>query len=163
MGMIFRDGITIRGRVRAILRDAQTGEVRLITPWNHNLIPTVGLRAMARRYGGVGSLANEGQVTYGAVGNGANTPAESDTTMQNEIARKAIATSSESGAVITIETFFTSAEANALITKFALFGEAATASANTGTMMEYADFSVPFTKTSNETLTVEAQITFVQG
>ena len=155
----FKTSITIKGRIRAILRDAKTGEIKLTTPWANNLIPLVGLAAVARRFGGVGTYSNEGQATYGAVGKGTTTPAQSATIMEDEIARKLIAVSRITAQTVEIETFFTTAEANDDIKKFALFGEEATGAADTGTMMEYADFAVPFTKTSSETLTVEIQIT----
>jgi len=155
----FKSVITIQGRIRPILRDAKTGKIKWTGEWNHNLIPTVGLRAVARRFANVASLSNEGAVTYGAVGSGVTTPLISDVQMENETERKLTAVSSESGAIAHLEFFYTESEANGTITKFALFGEDATGAANSGTMMEYADFATSFTKTSNETLTVEIEIT----
>lgn len=151
--------ITFEGRIRPILRNAKTGEIKWIGQWNHNLIPTVGLRAVARRFGNVASVANEGAVTYGAVGDGTDTPLASATIMQNETERKLIAVKSEASAITHLEAFFDETEANGLITKFALFGEDASGSTDSGTMMEYADFSSSFTKTSNETLEVDIDIT----
>lgn len=151
--------ILIEGKIRPVLRDGKTNEIKWVGEWNHNLIPLVGLAAVARRFGGVNSKTNEGQATYGAVGNGNSTPSVNDTQMQNEIARKAIAVSSLSSQTVHIEIFYAEDEANDTITKFALFGEDATAAANSGTMMEYADFATSFTKASNETLTVEIDIT----
>ena len=151
--------LSIDGKVRPILRDANTGSIKWIGAWHHNIIPNVGLAAVARRFGGVGSKTDEGRSTYGAVGNGASTPAASDTQMENEVARKAVAVASNVDNVVSIEVFFASNEANALITKFALFGEDATTSLDSGTLMEYADFSSSFTKTSAETLTIAIEIT----
>lgn len=151
--------IKISGKVRPILRCIKTNKVVYCGEWTHNLIPAVGLRAVARRFGNIASLSNEGAATYGAVGKGGNTPSVSDTIMEDEIERKLIATKSESGGVAHIEAYFTEAEANDTITKFALFGEDASAASDSGTMMEYADFASSFTKTSNEALTVEIDIT----
>ena len=112
----------------------------------------------------IGLKANEGGVTYGAVGNGVNTPSNSDTQMENEIARILIATQelTDVGTIL-IETYFNSSEANGDITKFALFGEDASAAANSGTLMEYVDFDIPFTKTSNMDLTIQSVISFKVG
>jgi len=157
----FKSIITIQGRIRSILRDAKTGKIKWTGEWNHNLIPTVGLAAVARRFGDVGIKSNEGAVTYGALGSGSVTPLVANTQMENEIERKLIATSSLTDQTVHIETFFAENEGNGTITKFALFGEDATAAADSGTMMEYADFATSFTKTSNETLTVEIEITVI--
>jgi hypothetical protein len=158
--MKFKQAIYIHGRIRPILRDAKTNKIKWIGNWNHNIIPVVGLAALMRRLGNVASKVNEGQATYGAVGNGGATPNIADTQMQNEIDRKLIAgVSSVVAQTVHIETFFTEDEGNGALTKFALFGEDATAVANSGTMMEYADFDIAFTKTTSETLTVEIEIT----
>lgn len=155
----FKSNLAIEGRVRPILKDAKTGKIKWIGEWNHNIIPTVGLRAIARRYANVASLSNEGAVTYGAVGTGATSPIAEDTVMENEIERKLITIKSEASRIAHLEVFFVEAEANDTITKFALFGEEASGLVDSGTLMEYADFASPFTKTSNETLTIEIDIT----
>jgi hypothetical protein len=151
--------LSIQGKIRPTLHDTQTGAIKWVGAWHHNIIPDVGLTAVARRFGGVGSKTNEGKSTYGAVGNGTATPSASDTQMENEVARKAVAVATNIDNVVTIEAFFASNEANALITKFALFGEDATTSLDSGTLMEYADFASSFTKTSSETLTITIEIT----
>jgi hypothetical protein len=61
--------------------------------------------------------------------------------------------------VILIETYFNSSEGNGDLTKFALFGEDASASADSGTMFEHVDFDSTITKTSNDDLTVQSYIT----
>lgn len=156
---ILKEKSFLKGRVRAILRDAKTGKIKQIIPWVDNLIPLVGLTAILRGIGTVGLKSNEGEITYGAVGTGAATPLNTATIMEAEAARKLIATATVTNQILTIETFFVEAEANVTITKFALFGEDASGSADSGTMFEYAVFETSFTKTSNETLTVEVQIT----
>lgn len=150
---------SISGKVRPILRDAKTNKIKWIGKWVDNLIPTVGLRAAARRYAHVASVANEGACTYGAVGTGSITPIISDTQMENEIERSQTAIRTEADQVAHIETYFSETEANDTITKFALFGENASVAVDSGTMMEYAVFETPFTKTANETLTIEIDIT----
>jgi hypothetical protein len=155
------------GRVRAILKDARTGEVKLITPWSKNILPACGRAAAARRYGNYSYFhplkTNEGAATYGAVGDGSVTPQDTDIKLQNELARKAIGNSSYSGTGILIEFFFDETEANYPITNMGLFGEDATIATDSGTLMEYAFFAAGFTKTSSETLTVQCNIQFSQG
>jgi hypothetical protein len=75
-----RNKLFLSGRIKATLRDIKTGKIKQIVEV-HNIIPTVGLTAIARRLGNIGSKSNEGMITYGAVGSGSNTPASSDTTI----------------------------------------------------------------------------------
>jgi len=152
-----KNTLKITGKIKATLRDAKTGKIKQIVE-NHNIIATVGHTAIARRLINSASVANEGIITYGAVGDGTDTPAIGDTVMENEIDRNTIATSSVTGATLTIETYFTTSEAIGSLTKFALFGEDASASADSGTLFQHADFNATIEKTSNDTLTVESQI-----
>ena len=148
----------LTGMVRAVLRNTKTGKVRII-PWNYNTIMTVGKTAVLNRLGNIAAVSNEGIITYGAVGNGSTTPSISNTQMENELARNTLAKTSVSSTKLTIQVFFAEALANDTITKFALFGEDASASADSGTMFNYAIFSDSFTKTAIETLTVEIKFT----
>ena len=151
--------IKITGKVRAILRDARTGVITHDTGWCKNLITDAGRVAILRRLGNESTYSNEGMITYGAVGSGAVAPTVADTTMEAEMERKLVAVTTVGLLTLTVETFYTTSEANGTITQFALFGEAATAVADTGTMFEHVSFSGSFTKTVLETLTVESQIT----
>jgi hypothetical protein len=154
-----KTNIKISGKVRPILRDGKTGKIKWVGEWNHNLIPNVGLTAIARRLGNIELKTNEGAITYAAVGGGVTTPQSTDEFMEDEIDRKQITIHSVVGQTLFLEIYFTEGEATGSITKFALFGEEATEVVDTGTMMEYADFDTPFTKAINEALTVEIQIT----
>jgi hypothetical protein len=157
---MIKDKLIFRGgKVRATLRCAITGEITFQSGWSHNIIPTAGLNAILRRFGGVGAVANEGESTYGAVGSGSDTPQASDTQMHNEEERKLIGGASMDGNTLIVEVFFNENEANGVeITQFALFGEDASAAADSGTLMQYANFETSFTKTTIETLTVEVNV-----
>jgi len=148
--------LTIKGRVRLIFEDVKTGEIE-ISEWIENIIPTVGRTAIARRLRNVRTKSNEGIVTYGAVGTGSSTPANSDIKLATELIRKTIASSSNADNVVTFRIFFTTSEANGTLTEFGLFGEDASVSADSGTLFERVLFSK--TKTSAKTLTIESQIT----
>jgi hypothetical protein len=155
--MILRSGdkLDMAGKVRATLRDAHTGEIVLRTKWNHNIIPNVGLTAMLQLATGAVTTG----ITYGAVGDGTSTPAATDTAMGNETARKTVATKTVTDQTMNIEFFFEADEANGSITQVALFGGAsASATPDSGTMYEYANLAFAITKTDQQVLTVECEI-----
>jgi hypothetical protein len=83
--------------------------------------------------------------------------------MENEIDRKLIGVTTVSGQTLTVETFYAEAEAIGDLTKFALFGEEATVSADTGTMFEYVKFNSAINKTGSDTLTVTSEITIANA
>lgn len=162
------DGIHLKGKVRAIIADAKTGQIKKVLPWKDNIIPICGLAALARALGNNAfvkstGVTNEGRATYGAVGNGNATPVASNIKLENEVARKVLGNSTLTDTSILIEYFFEASEANFLITNMALFGEDASVTEDSGTMFEYAFFDTPFTKTTQEVVTVQCVITFSQG
>lgn len=156
--MSIQENLKRHGKIRYILEDINTGK-KTISPWMCNIITVTGKNAMARGLCNEGLLANEGQITYGAIGNGSITSvSDTDTTLSAEISRKAISASSVSGITARLSVFYDTSEANGTITEFGWFGEDAGAGADSGTMFNHIVMSV--TKTSNETLTIEGQITF---
>jgi hypothetical protein len=149
--------LSITGYVKAVLKDAKTGQIKQVVE-GKNIIPTVGLVAILRRLANKATVANEGIMTYGAVGDGAAVPVLADTVMENEIDRKAIGVMTLAGTTLTIETFFAEAEAIGTLTKFALFGEDASVTPASGTMFEYIKFSTSLEKTVLDVLTVTSAI-----
>lgn len=147
--------IHISGKVRFILEDDFGNKE--ITPWVNNIVPTCGRTAVGRRLINSGLLANEGIITYGAVGTGTNIPANADTTLQTELKRKAVASGSYAANVITIRTYFSKTEGNGDLKEFGLFGEAASAAVDSGTLFQRVAISK--TKTNAKTLTCESVIT----
>lgn len=148
--------LNIKGKVRLILTDVKTGEVE-ISEYIPNLIPTVGRAAIARRLRNALAVSNEGIITYGAVGTGTTAPLNADTTLETEIERKQIASSSNADNVLTIRTFFSTSEANGDLKEFGLFGEDATGVVDSGTLFERV--AIDRTKTAAKTLTIESVIT----
>jgi len=151
------EGLKITGIVRCTLEDVNTGKKEVKE--YKNLITNAGKVAIARRLAGTALYANESQVTYGATGTDNTTVAVGDTTLGTELARKVIAsTSYDAGTrTCTIRVFFTTAESNGALKEYGLFGEAATAAADSGTLMEHAN--IDLTKDNTKTLTVEVIIT----
>ncbi len=119
----------------------------------HNISCTVGAESLAARMVG----AERGQVTYFAVGtgtvSGANVPTIGDTKLHTELFRKQISVRSSSGATASFRIFFNTSEANGSITEIGLFGDAASATADSGVLFARAAESI--TKTSSETLTID--------
>ena len=150
--------IGVRGRIKLQLHVAKTGELKQETAWIDNVIVNVGLNSIANRLSGVNSKANAGQVTYCALGTGSTTPVISGTTLDTEIDRVAISTSSGNvDNLAEMRAFFNTSQANGTLTEMGLFGEDASATTDSGTMIQWIAFSL--TKTSAETLTVISQIT----
>jgi len=148
-----REGLRMSGRHRFIFRDAVTGEIKWVNEYD-NLITNTCFSMIADRLSGGGNDCN---ITYSAVGTGTTAPTITDTTLETELARKTIVSASYSTNIVSISSFFGASEANGTLAEFALFGEAASATVDTGTMINHAAISE--TKTSSETLTIETTIT----
>jgi len=144
--------IKIPGRMKLILEDIHTGELD-VSEWYNNLITTVWKVANLRRWKNSASKANEGMVTYLAVGTGTTAPAIGDTTLETEVARVTISlASSISGTTLELRGFFNTSQANAVLREAAWFGEDAGAGADSGTMVNHV--AINRTKTVTKTLTI---------
>ena len=150
-----KESISWTGDITLIFENAKTGKKRIRR--YKNLMTTAGKEAIARRLKNEALKSNECIVTYVAVGTGAGAPAAGDTTLDTELARKAVTSTSRSSNIVTIRSFFTTSEANGTLTEMGLFGEDASAAADSGTLFNHA--TIAETKTGAETLTVEVAIT----
>lgn len=142
------------GAVKIITKNVVTGEETV----EHylNVFCMAGKQNIASRMGAEEGT-NKGVVTYFATGTGVGTPDQTDTTMFNELFRKTISVRSVSSNVIYYTTYISTAESNGTLTEVGLFGDTATASADTGAM--FAHTNITKTKTVNDTLTIEWAIT----
>lgn len=75
---------------------------------------------------------------YHAIGTGVTAPVVGDTTLGTEAARKAISSLTRSGVSIIASTFYTAAQSTFNIKEVGLFGNGATASADSGTLFSHA-------------------------
>ena len=152
-----RDFLFLKGKVRCILEDVNTGE-KIVKEYN-NLVTNAGKVAIARRLANIGLYANESAITYGATGTDTTAPLVTDTVLGTELARKAVASSSYNAGTRegTIRTFFTTAESNGALKEFGMFGEEATGAADSGTLINHA--AIDITKDVTKTLTIEVIIT----
>jgi hypothetical protein len=126
------DIIIPRGACALILRDGKTDKIKSVD-FVENMIVTAGKNSMASALKGT-TDNNQGIITYCAVGTSAVAPALGDTSLTAEIFRKLVSVRSVSGKVATFQTFFTTSEAIGTLREAGLFGDAATDSANTGTL-----------------------------
>lgn len=122
-----------------------------------NLITTAAKESFAKAFSGE-TTNNQGIGTYHAVGTGVTAPALGDSTLQTELYRKLISVRSYSNNQALFQTYFTTSEAIGTLRELGLFGDNATATANSGTL--FARVAINRTKTSNDTLTVLHTVIF---
>lgn len=139
------DTIKITGRIKLIWTNVNTGEQRVEE--FSNMVTTVGKEMIAQ--GLVGQTGKE--ITYIAVGTDSTAPALGDTTLGTEIARKQISVREVTNNTATFTVYFNTSEANGSLEEFGLFGDDATATADSGVLFARALESR--TKTSADTLT----------
>ena len=142
----------LEGYVRYILEDVNTGE-KEISPWFKNQVMDAGKHAILDVMGELDTVSNPATITYGAVGTGTVTISASETTLDVELERQLLSRSSRTGTELTLRVFYTTAQANGIITNFGWFGEEATGAADSGTL--FNKIAISITKTSAKTLTIE--------
>lgn len=147
---------SLKGEVTLEFKNVKTGKVRKYT--YKNLVVTFAKNAIAQRIAGSSSA---GEITYCAVGTGTTAPAEANTALETEIFRKLISVRSYSGNIATLQTYFTTEEANGTLREAGLFGNAVgkTASGTSGTGQLYCRVAINRTKSSNDTLTLSWTVT----
>jgi len=149
--------IRIQYNVTATFRDAVTGKITKQFK-AHNLSVSAGLASIAARLMGSDIPANKkGTITYCGVGTGTDAPAAGDTTLQTELTRKQVSQRSLAVNVAKFRTYFNTTEANGTLKECGLFGDDATAVADSGTL--FCRLAINKTKTSGETLTLDWEVT----
>ncbi len=142
----------IIGHICFIFRNIDTGEER-VSKYD-NLIVTVAKNMIARRLAGEANACN---ITYIAVGTGAGVPAIGDTTLSTELDRNPLTTISASGVTVSFTGFFGASEANGTLTNMGLFGEGASATPDSGVLINHA--AVSEVKSTSETMTITGTLT----
>lgn len=146
------DRIVPSGKVLLQFKNVNTGElVEILVP---NLVTDAGKASIASRLKG---STDKGLITYCALGTDATAPASANTTLGTELGRKLISVRSVATNVATFQTFFTTSEVNGVLKEAGLFGDDASASADSGTL--FCHTAVNRTKTSAETLTLTWTVT----
>lgn len=149
--LTLKEGVTPpQGEVILLLEDVVTGEIT--EEFYKNIFVTAGKASLAARQVG----QDKGQITYCAVGTGStsggDTPAVGNTQLVTELARKLISVRSVAGAIASFQTFFNTSEANGSLTEAGLFGDDATAVADSGTLN--ARTAISRVKVNTQTLTL---------
>lgn len=144
-----------KGSCSIVIRDAKTGKIKHEERINNTFV-TVGKNSIAAGLMGT-TDNNQGIITYCALGTSVVAATLADTTLTTEIYRKLISVRSVSGKVATFQTFFTTAEANGTLREAGLFGDAATATTDSGTL--FSKLAMNRVKTSSDTLTLSWDIT----
>ncbi len=149
------DNVKITGECIVEIHDAKTGKLK---SYDHikNLVVDSGKVSIASSLAGIRNN-HQGEITYCAVGTGTDAPLAANTLLQIELYRKQISVRSASGKTAIFKTFFNQSEANGLLKEAGLFGEAATATADTGTL--FCRLNINRTKSSNDTLTLTWMVT----
>ena len=123
-----------------------------------NIIPNVGLNAIAAQFGKPLITVDIGDNLYVAVGDDTTTPAAGDTALGNETARKASSDRNDDGGnVAAITVFFNTGEATGTHREFGLFGDgdttSATVAADSGILYSHVSTNVAVTAAENLTVT----------
>jgi hypothetical protein len=151
-----KKSLKILFNVTATFRDARTGRITKQFK-GHNLAVNTGLNSIAARLAGTDIPANKkGTINYCGVGTGTDAPAAGDTELQTELFRKQVSVRSSTLNVARFRTFFSTSEANDTLKEVGLFGDDATATADSGTL--FCRIAVNKTKTSSETLTLDWEV-----
>ena len=149
-----REIIIPTGAVMLTLRNVITG--RITRELYKNMFVTAGKNSLADHIRGT-TANNKGIITYCALGTNSTAPALGNTTLGTELARKLVSVRTVAANVATFETFFTTAEAIGTLREAGLFGDDASATADTGTL--FCHVAINRTKTSNDTLTLSWTVT----
>jgi len=146
------DALRIRGAVKIELRDAETGEVNVWESGN-NVVDN-GLNLILERLTGVAGMAALG---YLALGSGTASFLGSATGLNAEYYRKAITSASCSSNVLTVKTYFTTAQGNDdVIREIGLTNAAASGA---GTLIIHLEVSPSQAKTSAKEMVVTNSLT----
>lgn len=154
IAVVRNDLIIPKGKVLLQMQDIRTGKIT--DGLFDNMVVTAGKNSMADALRGTESN-NKGIITYCGLGTSAVAPALGNTQLGAELFRKLVSVRSVSGNVATFQTFFTTSEAVGTLREAGLFGDAATATINTGTL--FCHVAINRTKTSNDTLTLTWSVT----
>lgn len=123
----------------------------------NNIIPTAGRAVIARWLTGDNTYDADVGANYGSLGDDNTAPTNSDTTLGNEIYRKATSSAAVASNVAYLSNFYTASEVSGLIEEAAWHIDG-TGSADTGQLLSHF-LTGTINKATTETLTVESAIT----
>lgn len=121
-----------------------------------NIIPTVGRAALANWLTQGSPSPASIKLNYTSLGTGTNTPANSDTQLQTETYRKAIASTTNADNVAYCTAFYTAPETSGTFREAGVWMNA-TGTANSGTL--FSRVAINIVKTTSTTLTIDYTVT----
>lgn len=124
-----------------------------------NLVTTAGLEAITDHLANNSPTPSTLKINDVALGTGTTAPALGDTTLETEVYRNNVASSTNAGAIAYVTGFFSATEDDDTYREVGLFiaGEG-TGNPDTGTLFSRAAINI--TKSNTETLTIDYTITF---
>ena len=154
-----KDWLSMLWQWSFIIKDTVTWIERKIHAFN--VIPTVAKTAFAAQISG-DNTKDIGDNLYVAIGSNATAPVVADTQLGTEVTRKAASSTTFSGAIGYVSTFFAAWEATGTHREFGLFwnGNASTCSVTANTWILFSHVAASITVGATETLTCQFSITF---
>lgn len=149
-----KENLSMKGVYQFVVRDAASGRIKRVYNYE-NIVPTVGRTMIANNLTDA-TPDNTMLATHVALGSGTNSPANSDTQLQTETYRNAVASKTNASNVAYISGFFNATETSGTYREAAIFCNG-TGSANTGILLSRVAINV--TKTTSETLTLDWTLT----
>ena len=145
------DSATIKGAARIELHDVETGETSI---WEgHNSVVDVGLNLMLERLIGTAGASPMGNL---AIGSGTGAFPGGATGLYAEYYRKAITSASVSSNVLTVKTYFTTAQASGYVRELGLCNAAGSGA---GVLIDHIEVSPQQQKTSAKEMVVTQTFT----
>jgi len=152
--MKIKENLSMSGKLKTVIRDAETGFVKRTTYYN-NVICTVGKSMIADNLTNA-SPDNVMRINYVALGSDATAPVASDATLGTETYRNTVASETNSDNIAYISAFFGQTEVTGTFAEAGLFSDGG-AGADSGILVSHVAISE--TKSAVETLTIDWQIT----
>ena len=123
-----------------------------------NLVPTAGLEAISDHLANNSPTPSTLKINNVALGTGTTAPAAGDTTLETEVYRNNVASSTNSGAIAYVSGFFSATEDDDTYREVGLFinGDG-TGNPDTGTL--FSRSAINITKSNTETLTIDYTLT----
>lgn len=146
--------VKLKGHFKFTIRDAKTKKIKRIYEYD-NVICTVAKTMIANNLTAT-SPTNAPRINYVALGTGTTTPAASDTILETEVYRNAVASQTNSNNIAYITGFFTATEDSGTYRECGLFSDGS-ASADSGILVSHVAINV--TKSLTETLTIDWTLT----
>lgn len=156
MSILISENLKFHNTITCALRDAKTNEIIRMEKIN-NVVTNTGKQLTLDALGGVTSGSF---ITYGAVGTGAGSTSAGTILLAIELTRNPN-TYARAGQTGTFSVFFTTTQANGLISEVGFFGGInATTTINTGIMFDRILLASSINKTTNFTLTIDLDVGF---